>query len=147
MTESQYVIFSLEDEMYAIDIFKVNEINRLREVNIAKMPKVPEMIEGIMNLRGDVVPIINLRKKFGRMGKEMTKKTRIIIVKMEDKFVGLLVDGVLTVDRFHTSEIIQPPEEVKKGNQYVIGIVKKEENMLFVVDVDKIIYNVDENIN
>lgn len=137
MQEKQYVVFDMNHEEYGIDIMRIHEINRLKEIHITQVPKVPDFIEGIINLRGEVVPIVNLRKKFGIPSKEIDKESRIVIVKAEHKSIGLLVDRVSHVVDLGTSEITSPPEEIQKSCQYVIGLGKKGERIIFLLDIEK----------
>ena len=139
MEENQFVVFKLKDEEYAIDIIKTHEVNRLKEITITKVPKLPDFIEGIINLRGDVVPIVNLRKKFSLPSKIIDKKTRIVIVKVDNKFIGLLVDSVSNVLSFQEVEISPPPDEVKMNCEYILGLGKKENRIVFLLDIDKIL--------
>ncbi|RKD22194.1 purine-binding chemotaxis protein CheW [Caminicella sporogenes DSM 14501] len=138
MAENQYVVFSLCGEEYAIDILKVNEINRLKEIKITKIPKTPDYIDGIINLRGDVVPILNLRKKFHMEHRDIDKETRIVIVKIGSKIIGLLVDSVSHVLTLEEKEISPPPEEIKISSQYIIGVGKKGSRMIFILDIEKL---------
>ncbi|WIF95813.1 chemotaxis protein CheW [Caminicella sporogenes] len=138
MAENQYVVFSLCGEEYAIDILKVNEINRLKEIKITKIPKTPDYIDGIINLRGDVVPILNLRKKFHMKHRDIDKETRIVIVKIDSKIIGLLVDSVSHVLTLEEKEISPPPEEIKISSQYIVGVGKKGSRMIFILDIEKL---------
>lgn len=140
MDENQYVVFHLDNEEYAIDIVKIHEINRLKEITITKVPRVPDFIEGIINLRGEVVPIINLRKKFGIDPKQINKESRIVIVKIFNKVIGLLVDSVSHVLTFEVIEIASPPEEVKISCEYITGLGKKGKRMIFLLDIEKILH-------
>ncbi|AOT69770.1 chemotaxis protein CheW [Geosporobacter ferrireducens] len=140
MDENQYVVFYLDNEEYAIDIVKIHEINRLKEITITRVPRVPHFIEGIINLRGEVVPIINLRKKFGIDPKNISKESRIVIVKIFNKVIGLLVDSVSHVLTFETVEIAPPPEEIKISCDYITGLGKKGKRMIFLLDIEKILH-------
>ncbi len=144
-SENQYVVFSLEREEYGIDILKVHEINRLKEITITKVPRLPNFIEGIINLRGEIVPIINLRKKFGLSERKIDKHTRIVIVKIDKKVIGLLVDSVSHVVTFDEVEIASPPEEIKINCEYIKSLGKNEKRMVFILDIEKIL-SVEENI-
>lgn len=139
MEENQFVVFKLENEEYAIDIMKAHEVNRLKEIKITGVPKLPNFIEGIINLRGDVVPIVNLRKKFNLPSKPIDKKTRIVIVKVDKKFIGLLVDSISNVLSFEEVEISPPPEEVKVNCEYILALGKKNKRTVFLLDIDQIL--------
>ncbi|MFZ5968770.1 MAG: chemotaxis protein CheW [Bacillota bacterium] len=137
MKENQFVVFTMDEEEYAVDIMKVCEINRLKEINITQVPKVPTYIEGIINLRGNVVPVIHLRKKFGLADKSITKESRIIIIKAAGKTIGILVDGISHVVSLEPGEIAAPPEEMHMNLAYVAAIGQKGKRMIFLLDVEK----------
>lgn len=139
MDENQYVVFNLQNEEYAININKVCEVNRLKEIKITKVPKVPYFIEGIINIRGDVVPVINLRKKIDIEPKNIDKQTRMIIVSIDSKMVGILVDYVSHVITLQSNEIIEPPEEVKINCIYITGVGRKGKRIIFILDIDKML--------
>ena len=139
MHEKQYAIFSLDKEQYGIDILKVREINRLKQITITKVPKVPDFIEGIINLRGEAVPIINLRKKIGVVPKGITKLSRAIIVNIDEMTVGILVDEIICVESFNEMDMVNSLEEIKVNHEYIIEIGKKEKRMIFMLDIEKLI--------
>ncbi len=99
----QLVSFRLGQEVFGIDILKVQEINRL--VEITQVPQAPQYCEGIINLRGKVIPVINLRKKFGMEIIEWNKLTRILVCDMDGKVVGMIVDSVEEVLKIPQSTI------------------------------------------
>ncbi|WP_432403414.1 chemotaxis protein CheW [Wukongibacter sp. M2B1] len=139
MTEKQYVVFSLGSEEYGLNILKVSEINRLKELEITKVPKTPEHIEGIINLRGDVVPVVNLRKRFNIEAKELDKQTRIVVVKIDSKNIGFLVDSISHVIAFDEEEFSPPPAEITIDSNYITGVGKKDTRMVFLLDIDKLL--------
>ncbi len=145
MTEKQYVVFSLGSEEYGLNILKVSEINRLKELEITKVPQTPSYIEGIINLRGDVVPILNLRRRFAIQHKELDKQTRIVVVKIDSKNIGLLVDSVSHVVTFEEEEFSPPPEEMAIDSNYIMGVGKKGKRMVFLLDIDKLL-NTSDNL-
>lgn len=145
MTEKQYVVFSLGSEEYGLNILKVSEINRLKELEITKVPQTPNYIEGIINLRGDVVPILNLRRRFAIQHKELDKQTRIVVVKIDSKNIGLLVDSVSHVVTFEEEEFSPPPEEMAIDSNYIMGVGKKGKRMVFLLDIDKLL-NTSDNL-
>jgi len=140
MGQIQLVTFELSGEEYGIDILKVHEIKRLKEIGITYVPRAPEFVEGVINLRGDVIPIIDLAKRFELETEKNEKETRIIVVKQEEKYIGLTVDRVnevLTID----SEVIEdPPQEISQINSfYISGIAKYEERLVIVLDIGNIL--------
>ncbi|MCY6959515.1 chemotaxis protein CheW [Clostridium brassicae] len=139
MDEKQYVVFSLKDEEYAIDIMQIYEVDRLKEIKITAIPRVPNYIEGIINLRGEVVPIINLRKRLGLEEKAIDKQSRIIIIRIEGKAIGILVDSIDNVISFVEEELYDPPEEVKNNCEYIKKVGDKGNRLIFILDVYSIL--------
>lgn len=133
----QLVTFKLGDEEYGIDILKVQEINRMTE--ITTMPKAPFSVEGVINLRGKVIPVVNLRKKFGLDIKEVDAQSRIIVVDIGST-VGLIVDSVSEVLRI-SSDTIEPPPPLTGGigSEYIMGIGKLEDRLIILLDIDKLL--------
>jgi len=134
----QLVSFKIGSEEFGVDILKVQEINRL--VQITQVPNAPSFIEGVMNLRGKVVPIVNLRKRFGLSLKEYDKNTRIIVVDLNGKTVGFIVDSVSEVLRV-SKNVVEPPPELVSGidSEYITGIAKLEDRLLILLDLEKIL--------
>lgn len=147
--EKQYIVFNLKDEKYIISIDRIYEIIRLKEIKISKIPKVPNYIEGIINLRGDVVPIINLRKKIGIEDKSIDKKSRIIILNTDEKIIGILVDSVLNVVVIDDNNIFNTPEEIKEKYEYIDKIGKNNNDILFMFNTYKMteLYKVNKSID
>ena len=139
MSEHQVMVFWLGNEEYGIGIEDIKEIDRLKEIIINKIPKVPDYIEGIVNLRGDVVPVINLRKKFGMAGEAPTKNSRIIMVDIQSKVVGLLVDRVSGVICLKEEEVLAAPGEWDNSNEYISRIGRIDNRVIFLLDAGKII--------
>jgi purine-binding chemotaxis protein CheW len=134
----QVVGFKLGEEEFVLDILKVQEIIKL--VDITPVPNSPDFVEGVINLRGKVIPIVSLRKRFGFQDKEKDSQTRIIVVEIEKKLVGFIVDHVTEVLRIPSSTIEPPPPLVSKiGSEYLKGVGKLDERLLIVLDVDKIL--------
>ncbi|MGB9715374.1 MAG: chemotaxis protein CheW [Thermodesulfovibrionales bacterium] len=139
----QLVTFKLGDEEYAIDILKVQEINRM--VEITSIPSAPEYVEGVINLRGKVIPVINLRKKFGLPVKEMDAQSRIMVVDVGVK-VGIIVDSVSEVLRL-SSDTVEPPPPMTTGNgsEYISGVGKLGDRLVILLDIERLLKN--EKIN
>ena len=134
----QLVSFKLGNEEFAVDILKIQEINRM--VEITKVPKSPEFVEGGINLRGKVIPIIDLRKRFGMEASEYTKNTRIVVVDIDNKVVGLIVDGVSEVLRLPASTV-EPPPPIVAGidAEYINGVGKLEDRLLILLELEKVL--------
>ncbi len=134
----QFVTFTLNNEEYAVDILCVQEINRITE--ITKVPNSEEYVEGVVNLRGKVIPIINLRNKFGFEEVEKDDNSRIIIMEINDITNGLIVDSVSEVLRIPSS-IIEPtpPMSSDENSQFIRGIAKLDNRLIILLDIDKLI--------
>lgn len=134
----QLVGFMIGNEEYAVDILKVQEINRI--IQITKVPNSPEFIEGVINLRGKVIPILDLRIRLGMAKKEHDSHTRIIVVEIAQKTIGFIVDEVTEVLRIPRNVIEAPPELVAGAkSEFITGVGKLEDRLLILLDLDKII--------
>ncbi len=133
----QLVTFHLGQEQFGLDILKVQEINRM--VEITKVPQAPHYCEGVINLRGKVIPVIDLRKKFEMDVEEWTKNTRIIVCDVDGTVIGMIVDAVEEVLRIPSSTIEPAPEIVTTVNSdYIKGVAKLEGRLLIFLDISKI---------
>lgn len=136
--DKQYVVFKLENESYAVDIKNVSEITELKEST--KVPNAPNFVDGIINLRGNVIPIINLKKRFNIEDGKLSKETRIIVVNINDKKTGFVVDAASEVLTINEKDI-DPPSNIITGEdrQFIIGIGKVKERILIILDLEKIL--------
>ena len=136
--EVQVVTFKLGKEEYAIDILQVQEIVMVTE--ITRMPKAPRFIEGIVNLRGQMIPIIDMRKRFDLPQAEHDAETRIIIVDIGREIVGMVVDGVKEVIRLPDSSISPPPPMIQGiSSEYLKGIGQIGERLLIMLDLKTVL--------
>ena len=139
----QMVTFNLGQEEFGVNILQVQEINRM--VEITKVPQSEHYVEGIINLRGKVIPIIDLRKKFAMQEKERDNQTRIVVVDVDNDTVGLVVDGVSEVLRVPVGSLEDAPKLVSgrsggySGAEYIQSVVKLEDRLLIYLDLGKII--------
>jgi purine-binding chemotaxis protein CheW len=133
----QLVTFSLGNEEYAVDILKVQEINRMKE--ITRVPSAPAYVEGVINLRGKVMPVIDLRKKFGLDARENDVHSRIMIMDIEGITMGLIVDAVSEVLRIPASIVESPPMAFETGTEFITGIAKLENRLIILLDMDRLI--------
>jgi len=145
----QMVTFNLGQEDFGVNILQVQEINRM--VEITKVPQCEYYVEGIINLRGKVIPIINLRKKFGMPEKEYDNQTRIVVVDVVGETVGMVVDGVSEVLRVPAGSLEEAPKLVtgsngSSGAEYIKSVVKLENRMLIYLDLNKIVSTSNINI-
>lgn len=134
----QLVSFTIGEEEFGVDILKVQEINRM--VEITRVPNAPEYVDGVINLRGKVIPIINLRRRFGMPRKEKDKDTRIIVVELREKVLGFVVDFVSEVLRIPSS-VTEPPPSIIAGikAEYITAIGKLEDRLLILLDLERVL--------
>lgn len=134
----QLVSFLIENEEFGVDILNVQEI--IRPVDITRVPNAPAFVEGVINLRGRIVPVVDLRKRFNMSQRERDKNSRIIVVELDDKIVGFMVDAVREVLRVDTN-VIEPPPELAIGIDagYITGVAKLEDRLLILLDLERIL--------
>lgn len=134
----QLVSFNIGEEEFGVDILRVQEINRM--VEITRVPNSPDYVEGVINLRGKVIPIIYMRKRIGMPSKPLDKDTRIIVVEIEKKVIGFIVDSVNEVLRINKS-ITEPPPTMVAGidSDFITSIAKLEDRLLILLDLEKIL--------
>lgn len=134
----QLVSFRLAQEEYGVEITKVQEIILMGE--ITRVPQTPDYIKGLINLRSTVIPIVDLRLRFGLSQEEATDETRIMVVNVAGKTIGIIVDAVSEVLRIAHEQIAPPPPTVAGlGREYLTGLVKLENRLLILLDIDKIL--------
>lgn len=132
------VIFQLNDEEYGVDVHQVQSIERM--LHITRVPKMPDFVKGVINLRGVVTPIIDLKERFSIETTEYTDSTRIIIVQVDDKEVGLIVDSANDVIDIPAEKIEQPPEVVGKiESDYIRGVAKLDDRLLILLNLNKVL--------
>ncbi len=136
----QLVSFKIGDEEFGIDILKVQEIIRMTE--LTRVPNAPPYIEGIINLRGKVIPVIDLRSRLGMAPKEHDRKTRTVVVEVSGKVVGFVVDAMSEVLRIPRS-VTEPPPSIVGGidADFITAIGKLEGKLLTLLDIEKILSN------
>jgi purine-binding chemotaxis protein CheW len=136
-TDVQLVIFKLASEDYGLPISKVQEINRM--VEVTKLPQTPDFMEGIINLRGRIIPVMDLRKRFGFSPQEHQDDTRIMVVDVSGQTVGFIVDAVHEVAKIAEDCIEPPPPSFVMDVQFVQGVGKLEDRLVILLDIDRII--------
>ncbi len=142
ITENQFVTFRIEQELYAVNVFKVREILEVPE--ITKVPGMPEMIRGVVNIRGSVVPVIDLKEKFGHNRTEYTQDTAIIVLELESGHgvipVGIIADSAHEVINLE-SEQIEPPPRMSAfiNNEFISGMGKLESGFVIILNIDKLL--------
>ena len=136
--EQQLVVFHLGAELYGVEIARVHEIIRLMQVT--RVPRAPSFVEGVINLRGKVIPVVDLRRRFGLPQADHTRASRIVVVELSEQVVGIIVDGVSEVLRVNTATI-EPPSPVVAGidSEYLSGIAKVGEQLVILLDLDRVL--------
>ena len=131
----QLVTFKLGNEEFGIDIKKVQEINRM--IEITKIPNAPAHVEGVVNLRGKIVPIVSLRTKLGFEEVERDKATRIMVVEIEGSVLGFIVDSVSEVLRIHDPKV-EPTPSITSGSDsaYIEGVINLSDRILILLDLN-----------
>jgi len=134
----QFITFSIESEEYGLEILKVQEIVRLP--HLTKIPKAPEFIKGVIDLRGDVIPVIDLREKFGLISHSYSDTTRVIVVEVLEKKMGMVVDSVSQVIRVPENNITPPPPAIGGFvNQGIEGVIRLDERLIILLNADFIL--------
>jgi purine-binding chemotaxis protein CheW len=134
----QLVSFSLGQEEFGLDITTVREINRM--LDVTAVPNSPEYMEGVINLRGKVIPIVNLRKCFGMERKANDKNTRVVVVELGNRIVGFVVDAVREVIRI-SSSVTEPPPALVGGTrkEYITAVGKLDDRLLILLDLERLL--------
>ncbi len=135
--KGKFLTFSMGSEMYGIEIRYVLEIIGIQA--ITKVPELPEYIKGIINLRGIIIPVMDVRLRFSKPFKEYNDRTCIIVIDIDDTFIGLIVDSVSEVLSIPEGEIVNPPEVNKISNRYIKGIGKVGNDMKLILDCYKLL--------
>ncbi|ABU72086.1 chemotaxis protein CheW [Vibrio parahaemolyticus] len=134
----QWVTFQLEEETYGINVMQVREV--LRYTEIAPVPGAPDYVLGIINLRGNVVTVIDTRSRFGLMEGEVTDNTRIIVIESERQVIGILVDSVAEVVYLRSSEIDTTPSVgTDESAKFIQGVSNRDGKLLILVDLNKLL--------
>ena len=139
----QLVSFNLAQEEYGVDVLKVREI--IRMPTITRVPNTPHYVEGVINLRGKVIPIINMRKRFCLADAEYDKQTRIMVMDVGGELMGFIVDAVSEVIRISSSEIQPSPAVVSSGidQECIAGVINQAERLLVLLELEKM-FTLDE---
>lgn len=144
-SEIQLACFRVGDQMYSLDILRIKEV--IRPLKLTPVPKAPVFIEGVINLRGAVIPVVDLRKRFDQPAGKPDSKTRILICVLSGKIIGLMVDEVAEVRSFTRSEI-QPAPRFIAGldTDYFLGVCQRNDDLVMIMNLEKILSS-DERIN
>ncbi|MET1123828.1 MAG: chemotaxis protein CheW [Archaeoglobaceae archaeon] len=135
----QVIVFNLGDERYGVDISQVREI--IKPTQITRIPNAPDFVEGVINLRGQITTIINLRKRFGMEPKSIDNNTRIIVVEHKNAVIGMMVDAVNEV-KYLSSEDIEPLPSIvtaRSEAKFLKGVGKLPDGLLILIDLNKVL--------
>ena len=144
LADRQLVVFTLGDETYGVDIATVREIIRMQA--ITAVPGTAHFVEGVINLRGTVIPVVDLRKRFRLNEAEHGKETRIVVLNSEGQEIGVIVDSVAEVLRV-SSDAIEPPSSMitTTDSEYLLGIVKLPDRLVILLDTERLLSREDHN--
>jgi len=134
----RWVTFRLENEKYGINVMQVQEVLRVTE--IAPVPGAPDYVLGIINLRGNVVTVIDTRKRFGLQSKDVDDATRIVIIEADEQVVGILVDSVAEVVDLRISDIESAPNVgTEESAKFIQGVASQEGELLIIIDLNRLL--------
>lgn len=140
----QLVSFHIDDEEFGLEILRVQEI--IRTPPLTRVPASPAFVEGVVNLRGRVIPVISLRKRFGLGARELDKETRIVVVEVMGTVLGLMVDAVSEVLRIKPDTLEPPPRLGRVEREYVRGVAKLEGRLLILLDIERLMSEAEEAV-
>ena len=134
----QLISFIVGAEEYGLELLRVKEVIRMRQ--ITWLPKAPSCVKGVINLRGDVIPIIDLRERFGLVAQEQTAMTRVIVVEVEGRLVGMVVDSASQVVRIPADQFGSPPAVMgATSKDFITAVGKMGDKLVIMIDVDRIL--------
>lgn len=142
--KGKFLTFTLGNEAYGIEIQFVTEIIGIQ--SITEVPEIPQYIKGIINLRGKIIPVMDVRLRFGKSPKDYNDRTCIIVVDIMEMSIGLIVDSVSEVISIPDTEIVPPPELNKAGSRYIKGIGKVGNEVKLLLDCQKLLNEEDTDI-
>lgn len=134
----QLVIFELDDKEYGIDVTAINGILRARKYKIQSLPGTDQSIQGMINLRGKVNYIFNLRVKLGLVEKDISDESKFIMLNINNSTIGCIVDEVTDIVKLNDDQMQLTPEFIGGNDNYIMGIGKLEDRMIIIVDPEKI---------
>ena len=133
----QIVTFQAGNETFGLDILKVHEIIRFQ--TLTRVPNLPEYVEGVLNLRGKIIPVVGLRKRMGLEGRETDIATKIVVATVKGEVLGLIVDSVSEVLRISSANVEPTPRVGEIKRKYVSGVGKLDDRILLLLDVDELL--------
>jgi purine-binding chemotaxis protein CheW len=144
MAELQLVVFRLDNEEYGINIMQVQEISPYQK--LTKVPNSPAFVDGIVNLRGDVIPVVSLKKKFNLIESQVTELTRLIVINNGNRRTGFVVDDASEVITISDKDVEEaPPMIVGADRKYIQGVGKIDKRILIILDLHKLLTEEEKN--
>jgi purine-binding chemotaxis protein CheW len=137
MTLQKVIIFRLKDELYGVPVEQVVSIERWEA--LTRVPNTPSFIKGIINLRGEILPVIDLQQRFGLGVSNQTEESRLVIVQDEEIKIGLIVDEAKDVIDLDSETIDPSPETASGQGTYILGVAKHEDNLLILLNMEKVL--------
>ena len=138
VSEIHLVTFLLGDEEYGVSIQQVREIIRVSE--ITRVPGAPANVRGVTNLRGRIVPVFEIRTRFGLDEAVVGEETRILLVEVEKRMLGLMVDEVRQVVKVPADSVLPPPADIiSEGSEHIVGVAKQGDALVILLDLDRLI--------
>lgn len=136
--EIQLACFRVGNELYGLDIMRIKEI--IRPLKMTPVPKAPSFIEGVVNLRGTVIPVADMRKRFDQQVGDNPRKNRVLVCAMDKRMVGLLVDEVTEVRSFTRQEITPAPMFCRgQGSDFLLGVARQDDLLVMLLDLDRVL--------
>ena len=138
MDDLQVVVFKLNDQMFGVETFQVQEIIRYQDIE--KVPGMPEYMEGMINLRGKVIPIISMHRRFALGELNINSETKIIVTDVSNKLLGFMVNDVTEIIKFSENAVEETPDMLYNAmNRYLKCVAKKDDNLISIFDLAKIL--------
>jgi purine-binding chemotaxis protein CheW len=138
ISEIQVACFRLGEDIYAVDIMRIKEI--IRPQKLTTLPKAPSFVEGVLNLRGAVIPVIDLRKRFDMPAREIDQSRRLLIVSVARHALGIVVDEVTEVIAIPVADIKPPPQVARGGgSEYLVGVCLGQDSLIMLLNPDRLL--------
>ena len=137
MAEVQFVVFRLADQVYGAQIHNIQEI--ILPEQPTKVPNNPDFIEGVINHRGEVIPVLDLKKRFRLGDADYGRESRFIVAEVDEKKAAFIVDEVTEILRVYSEQIGEPPEMTKINKDYITGVVMMEKSLVILLDLSKVL--------
>ncbi len=134
--QNQLVVFSIDEHRYALPLFTVERI--VRAVEVTPLPKAPEMVTGIVNVQGQIIPVLSLRQRFGLPVREIGLNDQLIVTRTKKRYIAFIIDAAIDVVEFPENEVIQA-EEILPDMEYVLGLIKQDDGLIHILDIDSIL--------